>query len=47
MSGESNDSKDCIVARDDDVEVILIRHNGSSLSMNEAIQRGIRLLREA
>lgn len=47
MSNESNDTKDCIVVKDDDVEVILIRNNDSELSMYEALQRGIRLLREA
>ncbi len=45
MADESNDQKECIVIKDDDIELVLIKN--SSISMNDAIRLAIEKLREA
>ena len=45
MSDESNESKECVVIRDDMIEVILIKN--TNCSMRDAIIRAIEKLREA
>lgn len=45
MSDESNDIKDSIVIKDEDIELVLVKN--SSISMRDAISRAIERLREA
>lgn len=45
MSNESDDQKECVVIRDDMIELVLIKN--SNCSMREAISRAIEKLREA
>lgn len=45
MSDESDYSKECVVIKDDMVEVILIKN--TNCSMREAINRAIEKLKEA
>ena len=45
MSDESNDPKDAIVIKDEDIELILIK--GPNISTREAISKAIEKLREA
>ena len=45
MSDESNDSKECVVIKDDMIELILIKN--TNCSMREAINRAVEKLLEA
>lgn len=45
MSNESEDTKEAIVIRDEDIELVLVKN--SSISTRDAINRAIEKLREA
>ncbi len=45
MSDESNDTKECVVIKDDMIELILIKND--NCSMRDAVIRAIEKLREA
>ncbi len=45
MSNESNDSKECIVIKDDMIELILIKN--TNCSMRETLSRAVEKLLEA